>query len=98
MTEQLMTAKQVAELLQVSPRQVFQLARDKAIPSIRIHTSVRFRKSDLDTWVDAGAAPVTRRKLLGVPPGFVRIGPYFFSQDGRTPPVKAANFRKTGRN
>jgi excisionase family DNA binding protein len=46
---------QVAEILQVSPRQVLNMCKDEEnkIPHIRINgRSLRFRKSDLDRWFD----------------------------------------------
>jgi excisionase family DNA binding protein len=50
---EILTAQQVAEILQLSKRQVYELAKDteNPIPSIRIRTSVRFRRSDVDGWV-----------------------------------------------
>jgi excisionase family DNA binding protein len=51
MTEQLMTAKEVADRLQVSVRQVLQLAKDDLIPNVRIQTSVRFRPSEITAWI-----------------------------------------------
>ena len=40
-------------MLKISTRQVYELAKEKEnpIPNIRIRTSVRFRKSDVDGWV-----------------------------------------------
>jgi excisionase family DNA binding protein len=50
---ELLTAEQVASMLQLSKRQVYELAKDteNPIPSIRIRTSVRFRRCDVDGWV-----------------------------------------------
>ncbi len=49
----ILTAQEVAAMLRISKRQVYQLAKESEnpIPSIRIRTSVRFRKSDLDGWI-----------------------------------------------
>ncbi len=40
-------------MLRISKRHVYELAKESEnpIPSIRIRTSVRFRKSDVDGWV-----------------------------------------------
>lgn len=50
---EILTAQQVAAMLQLSKRQVYELAKDSEnpIPSIRIRTSVRFRKSDVNEWI-----------------------------------------------
>ena len=50
---EILTAQEVAAMLGISKRQVYELAKESKnpIPSIRIRTSVRFRKSDVDGWV-----------------------------------------------
>jgi excisionase family DNA binding protein len=50
---EILTASEVAALLKISTRQVYQLAKESEnpIPSVRIRTSVRFRKADIDGWV-----------------------------------------------
>lgn len=51
---EIITATEVAAMLKISKRQVYELAKEieNPIPSIRIRTSVRFRRSDVDGWVD----------------------------------------------
>jgi excisionase family DNA binding protein len=51
---EILTAKDIAALLKISKRQVYELAKqdDNPIPSVRIRTSVRFRKSDVEKWFD----------------------------------------------
>jgi excisionase family DNA binding protein len=50
---EILTASEVAAMLKISTRQVYALAKESEnpIPSIRIRTSVRFRKCDIDGWV-----------------------------------------------
>jgi excisionase family DNA binding protein len=50
---EILTATEVAAMLKISKRQVYQLAKEgeNPIPSVRIRTSVRFRKADVDGWV-----------------------------------------------
>ena len=50
---EILTAQEVAAILRISKRQVYELAREteNPIPCVRIRTSVRFRKSDVDGWV-----------------------------------------------
>ena len=49
----ILTAEEVAAILRISKRQVYELAKgsDNPIPSVRIRTSVRFRRADIDGWV-----------------------------------------------
>jgi excisionase family DNA binding protein len=51
---EILTAKDVAALLKISKRQVYELAKEteNPIPSVRIRTSVRFRKTDVEKWFD----------------------------------------------
>lgn len=46
-----MTAKEVAEMLSISPKTVFKLARAGRIPSFRIGTAVRFEARLLIDWL-----------------------------------------------
>jgi excisionase family DNA binding protein len=50
---EILTAEEVATMLKISKRQVYELAKqtDNPIPAVRIRTSVRFRRSDVDGWV-----------------------------------------------
>jgi excisionase family DNA binding protein len=50
---EILTAEEVATMLRISKRQVYQLARESEnpIPAVRIRTSVRFRKVDVDSWL-----------------------------------------------
>ncbi len=51
---EILTTSEVAAILKISKRQVYELAKqdENPIPTIRIRTSVRFRKSDVVAWVD----------------------------------------------
>jgi excisionase family DNA binding protein len=50
---EILTAKEVAVMLKLSTRQVYELTKDSVnpLPSLRIRSSVRFRRVDLDGWV-----------------------------------------------
>ena len=55
MTRQLLTAEQVAEILQASPARIYQLARDGRIAGVvRIGRQVRFHPSELESWIESG--------------------------------------------
>jgi len=49
----ILTAEEVATMLKISKRQVYSLAKqiENPIPAVRIRTSVRFRRADVDGWV-----------------------------------------------
>jgi predicted DNA-binding transcriptional regulator AlpA len=59
---QLLTADEVAHLLRISKRQVYELCkertrvtgdlRDNPLPCVRIGSSVRFQLDDVNTWVE----------------------------------------------
>jgi excisionase family DNA binding protein len=50
---EILTAKDVASLLRISKRQVYELAKqtENPIPHIKIRTSLRFRKTDVEQWL-----------------------------------------------
>ena len=50
---EILTAKEVAALLKISKRQVYELAKqdENPIPSVRIRTSVRFPKAEVERWL-----------------------------------------------
>jgi excisionase family DNA binding protein len=55
METQLLTPKEVAELLRVSKRQVSRLASSGKIPAaVRVGGSVRYRHRDVARWIEAG--------------------------------------------
>ena len=52
---ELLTVKDVAARLRISPRQVWKLLASGRIPEpVRISKSVRFRATDIDEWVRLG--------------------------------------------
>ena len=61
MTIDILTAQEVATLLKISKRQVYELVKERThsgekrehpLPVLRIGSSVRFRKSDVEEWVE----------------------------------------------
>jgi excisionase family DNA binding protein len=51
----LLTAKEVSEVLQVTPARVYELARGRAIPTVRIgERQVRFDENALREWIARG--------------------------------------------
>ncbi|MEP9410169.1 MAG: helix-turn-helix domain-containing protein [Candidatus Brocadia sp.] len=48
----IMTIKQVAEYLKISPRTVYKLVKKGAIPSFKIMNMWRFEQSKIDRWIE----------------------------------------------
>jgi len=51
MAEKLLTADDVAQVLNISRSKVYRMMRDKDIPTITIGKNVRVTREDLDTFV-----------------------------------------------
>lgn len=65
MTEHLLTAREVAGMLGVSPETVLRWTRAGKLPAIRLPGgAIRYREADLDEWL-------TGRRLQTRPPGDV---------------------------
>jgi excisionase family DNA binding protein len=64
--DELWDVKQAASHLGLSTRTVYQFARDGRIPGIRIGGRWRFRRSDLDRWLDSNAGARADR-MSGAP-------------------------------
>lgn len=48
-----LTTEEVLTYLNVNVRTIYRLARTGAIPAVRIGRQWRFRRSDIDAWVDS---------------------------------------------
>jgi nitrogen PTS system EIIA component len=59
MTNEIMTIEEVAEYLRVSERTVYDWAQKGTIPGGKLGTSWRFRRSDIEEWLDSrlGSVP-----------------------------------------
>jgi excisionase family DNA binding protein len=67
-TGPLLTARQVAELLDVSPETVLRWMRRGELPAIRLPGgAIRFREDELEAWLMERATP--RRGVLTAAPG-----------------------------
>jgi excisionase family DNA binding protein len=69
--EAFLTTEEVLEYLQVNLRTVYRLIKTKSIPAVRVGRQWRFKKRDIDAWLQGqrgeGAAPAARqgrRRLL----------------------------------
>jgi excisionase family DNA binding protein len=52
--QRLLSAEQVAERWNVPKSQVWRLAREDRVPTVRVGRYVRFRVADLEAWERAG--------------------------------------------
>jgi excisionase family DNA binding protein len=59
----LLTARQIAALLQCSVRQIWRLSEAGILPARRkIGRVVRWRRAEIERWIEAGCPANTRRK------------------------------------
>ena len=72
MTERLLTARQVADLLDVSAETVLRWTRRGDIPAIRLPGgAIRFRPEDFDAWLEGRAVGVSSQSPKGTVRGIV---------------------------
>ncbi len=48
----ILTIKQVSEFLQVNERTIYKLAKSGDIPSFKVGGQWRFKKEDINTWIE----------------------------------------------
>ena len=78
MTKRSLTTEEVLEYLQVNLRTVYRLIKAGKIPAVRVGRQWRFRKRDIDAWLDSqrprggGAARARRRRRRGRRAGTTR--------------------------
>lgn len=51
-TQSILTTEEVLGYLRVTPRTIYRLIRTGELPALRIGRQWRFRRSDLDAWLD----------------------------------------------
>ena len=52
MAKDILTVREVAEYLQVTERTLYRLAQEGKIPAFKVGNSGRFRRGDLDRWIE----------------------------------------------
>ena len=72
--ETFLTTEEVLEYLQVNLRTVYRLIKAGKIPAVRVGRQWRFRKRDIDAWLDSqrprgGARPATAAPARPAPAG-----------------------------
>jgi excisionase family DNA binding protein len=67
--ETFLTTEEVLEYLQVNLRTVYRLIKAGKIPAVRVGRQWRFRKRDIDAWLDSQRARGTAVRSAAVPSG-----------------------------
>lgn len=52
MSDQIMTVKDVASYLKLNERTVYRMATAAKMPAFKVGTSWRFKKEEIDTWIE----------------------------------------------
>ena len=75
--ESFLTTEEVLDYLQVNLRTVYRLIKAGKIPAVRVGRQWRFRKSDIDAWLEGQRARAPRRgaapAAAGAKPGRARV-------------------------
>ena len=72
--EVFLTTEEVIEYLQVNLRTVYRLIKAGKIPAVRVGRQWRFRKQDIDAWLDGqGTGPAVPAAPLSAPQGRTRV-------------------------
>jgi len=66
--ETFLTTEEVLEYLQVNLRTVYRLIKAGKIPAVRVGRQWRFRKRDIDAWLDSQRGPRTARAAASPTP------------------------------
>src|SRR5499427_5982048 len=67
MDETFLTTEEVLEYLQVNLRTVYRLIKAGKIPAVRVGRQWRFRKRDIDAWLETQRPRSTRGAATGAP-------------------------------
>lgn len=50
--DEILTLKEVAQLLKVAEKTVYTMAQNKELPAFKVRGQWRFRREDIDRWID----------------------------------------------
>lgn len=51
-TDEILTLKQIAQLLKVAEKTVYTMAQNNELPAFKVRGQWRFRREDIDRWID----------------------------------------------
>ena len=57
----ILTIKEVAEYLKVTERTLYRLAQEGGIPAFKVGSSWRFKRTDIDEWIEGQKTGSNRR-------------------------------------
>lgn len=61
MTDPILTLPEVAELLKVAEKTVYTMAQKHELPAFKVRGQWRFRRDDIDAWIEKQKAVARRR-------------------------------------
>ena len=61
MPEDILTIKEVAEFLKVTERTLYRLAQEGEIPAFKVGASWRFKRDDIDAWIEGQRSGLAQR-------------------------------------
>ena len=59
----MLTADEASRLLRIRKPQLYALARDGVVPSVRVGRAIRFNRDQLCAWIENGGAPHPGRAM-----------------------------------
>ena len=65
MHEDILRIKDVADYLKVTERTLYRLAQEGKIPAFRVGASWRFKRADIDVWIEAQKRSAAERVQSG---------------------------------
>jgi len=60
MNEQVLTVREVAEMLKINEKTVYRLASEGRVPGFKVGGSWRFRAGDIESWIASEVKKTTR--------------------------------------
>ncbi|WOS62049.1 helix-turn-helix domain-containing protein [Sinorhizobium fredii] len=57
MNDEILTIREVAELLKINEKTAYKLAAQDKLPGFRVGGAWRFKRSTIEAWIDAQSAP-----------------------------------------
>lgn len=62
MPDEILTLPEVAQLLKVAAKTVYTMAQNKDLPGFKVRGQWRFKRQDLDAWIERQKASVRARE------------------------------------
>ncbi len=62
--DEILTLKEVAQLLKVAEKTVYTMSQKKELPAFKVRGQWRFRRDDIGRWIDEQQVKKSRRRRL----------------------------------